>query len=601
MSPHQPAKVRRAKLLRPDIGSGVVSRPRLLARLNDGLGTPLTLVSGPAGCGKTTLISEWLASVAAPATWLSLDEGDADLVSFVGHVVAALQAVVPAAGQSTLGLLRMTGAPSGADLATELGDELLALPDDLVLVLDDYHAVSNSQVDEFLATLLQYPPPRLQLVLASRIDPFLPLVQLRTHGLLTEVRSSDLRFTNEETRALLRNTLNRDPDADTVDLLQERTEGWIAGLRLATIALRDRSESPALASAESLMEAFLADEMVAGQPEDVQRFLLRTAVPERLCADLCDALLDSAPVAMASQAMLERLERAGLFVMPLGEDRSWYRYHHLFRELLLRRLVQSEGEAELHRLHGLASAWLANHDLVGDAIPHALASGDPNAAAELVGDHVQHAFADRRWMSVERWLGLLPPEQVQGRADLLLAQAWVQRLRGQVAAFASTLDRVESLLEAQAGTADPASAEQWRTEARFMRQTFLSDFDSPAQATLEAATRAAEGLPWETHAAASTALVYAGAVRQMVGDQAGAIRVLTRALAGCGGRSDPFALHRAQCANLGLIGVWYGAGDLVRCRQSAEELLALATPHGLGWGASAAHAYLGQSPTSRIP
>ncbi|HEY7032957.1 MAG TPA: LuxR C-terminal-related transcriptional regulator [Thermomicrobiales bacterium] len=593
MSAQQPAKVRRAKLLRPQLGGGLIVRPRLLSQLNEGLGKPLTLVSGPAGCGKTTLLCEWLATVSAPTAWLSLDDGDADLASFVERVVAALQTVAPAAGRSTLGLLRMAGAPAGADLATEFGDELLDLADDLVLVLDDYHAVDDSQVDDFLTALLRYPPPRLRLVLATRVDPFLPLVQLRAHGLLAEVRSNDLRFTGGETRALLRDATDREPDADLVDLLQARTEGWVAGLRLATLALRRGGDLPALTGAELAMEAFLADEMVAGQPEDVQRFLLRTAVPERLCADLCDALLDPAPIGLESQAMLERLERAGLFVIPLGEDRRWYRYHHLFRDLLLRRLVETEGEAALRDLHGRASGWLADHDLIEDAIPHALASGDPTAAAELVGRHVQRALAEWRWLAIERWLDLLPPEQIQGRADLLLAQAWVQRLRGQIDAFVSTLERVEALVDRGGGTTDPAAVERWRAEAGFLRQVFLARYDLPAQKTLEAATRVVEVIPWETYAVASTALVYAGGARHLVGDHDGAIRVLTRARAECGDRSDPFALHRAQCAHLGLMAVWLTAGDLARCRQTAEELLALSIAHGLGWGATTARAYLG--------
>jgi LuxR family maltose regulon positive regulatory protein len=295
---------------------------------------------------------------------------------------------------------------------------------------------------------------------------------------------------------------------------------------------------------------------------------------------------------MASQSMLERLERAGLFVMPLGEDRRWYRYHHLFRDLLLRRLVQPAGEAELCRLHGRASAWLANHDLVEDAIPHALASGDPTAAAELVGRHVQRALAQRRWTAVERWLGLLPPEQTRGRVGLLLVQAWVQRFRGQLDALTSTLDQVESLLEREAGTTDPATAERWRAEVVFFRQAYLSASDTQVQATLAAATRASEVIPWETHAAASSALLFAGGSRQMVGDMAGAVRVFARARAECAGRSDPFALHRAQCASFGLMVVWLSAGDLARCRRTAEELLALATAHGCGWGTAAARTYL---------
>lgn len=593
MSAHQPARIRRAKLLRPELGSGIVARPRLLAQLDEGLGKPLTLISGPAGCGKTTLVSEWLASVDQPAAWLSLDEGDSNLVSFVEHLVEALQTVSPFTGQSTLGLLRMADAPSAGDLATEFGDELLALSDDVVMVLDDYHAVDDTEVDDFLTALLRYPPPRLRLVIASRVDPFLPLARLRAHGLLVEVRALDLRFSDEETRALLRGATNREPDPDTVDLLQEHTEGWIAGLRLATLALRDGSDLTGLAGAESSMQAFLSDEMLDGQPQDVQRFLLRTAVPERLCASLCDALLDSMPPAIDSQAMLERLERAGLFVLPLGEGRQWYRYHHLFRDLLLQRLVQSEGEDAVRRLHGRASVWLVDHDLVEDAIPHALASDEPSSAAEFVSRHLQQALAERRWIAVERWLGLLPHEQVQGHVDLLLAQAWVQRLRGQVDAMAATLDRAELLVERDAGSTDEVAIERWQAEIGVMRQMFLADTGTLVQTTLEATMNAIETLPWETHAAASPALIFLGTCQQRSGDQEGAIRVLSDALAHCAGRSDSFALHRAQCASLGLMSVWLNAGDLVRFRRTAEDLLALTTAHDLGWGASAARTYLG--------
>jgi LuxR family maltose regulon positive regulatory protein len=561
--------------------------------LNDGLRRPLTLVSAPAGCGKTTLLADWLASVAVPVAWLSLDEGDGDLACFVEHLVAALQMVAPAVGRSTLGLLRMSGTPAGGELATELGDELLALPDDVVLVLDDYQTIDDRQVDEVLAALLRYPPPRLRLVLASRVDPFLPLVRLRAHGLLTEVRAADLRFTDDETCTLLREATHREPDAELVAMLQVRTEGWIAGLRLATIALRDGSGSPALTTAEASMRAFLGDDVVDVQPEAVRRFLLRTSVPERLCAELCASLLDEGAAPATTELTLESLERAGLFLEPLGEDRTWYRYHHLFRDLLLRRLTETEGGAECRRLHGRASAWFAAHDQIEEAIRHALAAGDPTAAVELVAGRVQRALAERRWLALERWLRLLPPEQVRGRADLLLAQAWVYQLRGDFDALATTLDRITALLDREEETTDPAAVERWRAEAHLLRMGFVPPVGAAPDALLTAALRVREVLPWQTHAAADAALYFTAMAKQQVGDLAGAIRLLTGALTECAGRSDPFALHHAQGANIGLMIAWLSAGDLARSRRAAEELLELATAHGLGWGAAAAHAFLG--------
>jgi LuxR family maltose regulon positive regulatory protein len=382
----------------PPARHDLVRRPRLTARLSAGLSGPLTLVVAPAGFGKTTLLADWRAAqqedadgASWPVAWLALDAGDNDLVRFLRYLIAALHALDIRVGDGVLAGLRAPQPPVEA-LLTLLVNDLAALPDDVILVLDDYHAIEHPDVHSALTFLLDHLPPRLHLVLATRVEPPLPLARLRARGQLSELRASDLRFTNGEATAFLYQTMGLRLSADDMAMLDTCTEGWVAGLQLAALALQGRDPAAlraALAgriSAHRFILDYLADEVFAGQPAAMQDFLLRTAVLDRLSGPLCDALTadtDHADGATNGQAMLERLEAANLFLVPLDETRTWYRYHHLFAGFLRERL-RRDAPALISTLHCRAAHWYEQQGLLGDAADHALAAQDHALAARLI-------------------------------------------------------------------------------------------------------------------------------------------------------------------------------------------------------------------------
>src|SRR5215468_3969556 len=332
------------KLYVPPRRPNLVLRPRLIDRLNEGLHRKLTLISAPAGFGKTTLVSEWLAGCARPAAWLSLDEGDNDPARFLTYLIAALQTIAPTLGKGVVGALQSPLPPLAEPiLTTVLNDITASIADPFVLVLDDYHLIDARLVDHALTFLLDHLPPQMHLVIATREDPPLPLARLRASGQLTELRAADLRFTPAEAADFLTQAMGLSLSADDVAALEARTEGWIAGLQLAAISLQGRHDTASFIASftgsHHFVMDYLVEEVLHQQPEHIQSFLLRTSILDRLCGPLCDAVVRDP--AVSGQATLEYLDRANLFLVPLDHERRWYRYHHLFAELLRQRLYQS--------------------------------------------------------------------------------------------------------------------------------------------------------------------------------------------------------------------------------------------------------------------
>ena len=445
------------KLHVPGPRPGFVARPRLM----EALGGELVLVCAPAGFGKTALLADWLRSGDRPVAWLSLDAGDNDPVRFWRHVVAALDRAQPGIS----GQVAPLGPPvSGCEgLVTALINELAAQPAEsaIVLVLDDYHLVDAQPVHASLAFLLEHLPPGLHLVLASRSDPPLPLARLRASGQLSELRTSDLRFTAEEASSLLRQAAGPVlPDA-AVAALAARTEGWAAGLQLAALSLRGRPDIAGFVAAFSGSHRYILDyltgEVLDGQPEQVREFLLETSVLERLNGGLCDAVTGRDD----GQAMLERAEQAGLFLMPLDEVRGWWRYHQLFADLLRVRLEQ-ERPGRVTALHRAAAAWYAEHGLADDAVGHALAAGDTAWAARLIEQHFDATLYLRsEHATAQRWLAALPADQFESRPRLSLAQGLLAATLGRAEAMEPALDAAERAL---AG-ATPAAGEPFEPSA----------------------------------------------------------------------------------------------------------------------------------------
>ena len=433
------------KLHVPGLQPGFVPRPRLVEALGEGLARQLILVCAPAGFGKTAVLADWARLGRWPVAWLSLDAGDNDPARFWRHAVAALDRARPGIGERVGLLLGPPASVSFGRLVTALVNELAdqSGEDDLTLVLDDYHLVSSEPVHASLEFLLEHRPPGLHLVLASRSDPPLPLARLRGRGQLTELRATDLRFTFEEAAALLREAVGPGlPDAAAA-ALAARTEGWAAGLQLAGLSLRGHADASGFVAAFSgsnrYVLDYLADEVLAGQTERVREFLLDTSLLERLSGELCDAVTGHS----RSQALLEQVERAGLFLEPLDEVRGWWRYHHLFADLLRARL-QQERPGQVVQLHRNAAAWCEGHGLPDEAIRHAVAAGEMVWATRLIEQHFDAVYSLRgEGATLQRWLAALPSEVVQARPRLLVAQAWMVLASGEAGSAEGLLDAAE--------------------------------------------------------------------------------------------------------------------------------------------------------------
>ena len=441
------------KLHIPGPRPGLVPRLRLTAQLDEGLARGVILVCAPAGYGKTVLLADWARGCRRPVAWLSLDAGDNDPARFWRHAVAALDGAHPGIGERVAPLLGPPAPSSFQGLVTALINDLAA--DDAVLVLDDYHVIGSDQVRESLAFLVGHRPAGLCVVLASRSDPPLGLARLRARGQLTEIREADLRFRPAEAAELLQHAASALPDA-SVAALATRTEGWAAGLQLAALSLRGQDDPAAFVAAftgsHRYVLDYLAEEVLERQDEQLRVFLLETSVLDRLSGPLCGAVTGRE----GSQALLEEAERAGLFVIPLDEVRSWWRYHHLFADLLRARL-HSEQPARVRQLHRNAASWYAEHGLAEDAIRHAVEAGDVAWAARLIEQHFDDIyFLCGQMATIQRWLAMLPADVVRGRVRLLLAQALMAATSGQAGEVEPLLGAAE---RAASGTSEHAAQE----------------------------------------------------------------------------------------------------------------------------------------------
>jgi LuxR family maltose regulon positive regulatory protein len=476
----QPAPILATKLYRPRLRAERVRRPRLLARLDAGLAGPVSLIAAPLGFGKTTLLAEWLSQPEQrdlPVAWLALDAGDSDPLLFLRCLIAALQTIEPAIGRNVVNLLGSGQAPPLETLLPLLLNDLVRLPDGSILVLDDYHVIDAPAVHQALAFLLDHLPPQLHLVLATRVDPPLPLARLRARGQLTELRAQDLRFTPEEAATFLREVMGLSLTAEDVAALEERTEGWVAGLQLAALSLRNRPSEQrtefinAFTGSHRFVVDYLVDEVLARQPAHLQTFLLHTSILAQLSGPLCDAVVRgdaSAEVPATeieeqaqSQAILEQLERSNLFLVPLDDARRWYRYHHLFAQVLQERLVSSTSPEAVVTLHRRASAWFEGQGLVVEAVQHALAANDWERAARLIEQRGLELLTRGQVHTVVSWLNTLPERQARAHPYLYVIHATAFFYLNQLEAAELRLQAAEACLSADTQDTGPVSS--WAT------------------------------------------------------------------------------------------------------------------------------------------
>lgn len=436
------------KLAVPPPRTGRVARPRLLQQLHTFRDQELVLVCAPAGFGKSTLLGDWVRSDGRHAAWLSLDEGDNDPVRFWRHVAAALGAASPGLARRLSVLAGEAGPTSVLPAVTALVNDLAEARQDVLLVLDDYHLIQAQDVHRSVAFLLNHLPASLRLALASRSDPPLPLARLRARGQLAELRAGDLRFTPREAGELLAAAAGADLPEAVVTALGEHTEGWAAGLQLAALSLRGRTDVgrfvAGFSGSNRYVLDYLTEEVLDGLPRELTTFLLESSVLDRLSGPLCDAVLGRND----SQELLESVERANLFLLPLDGERRWWRYHRLFADLLRARLPRTAPD-RVPLLHRAAAAWHERHGLPDDAIRHALAGGDADGAARIIEEHLEEQLWRRNeGATLARWLTALPPEALRRRPRLVFGQAILGVLSGR-------FDDVESLL-GMVEQADPA-------------------------------------------------------------------------------------------------------------------------------------------------
>ncbi|MEM7346912.1 MAG: tetratricopeptide repeat protein [Chloroflexota bacterium] len=420
----------RTKLYIPSPRPELISRPRLRERLNKGNHRKLTLISAPAGFGKTTLVSEWIASNEHPTAWLSLDERDNDAVRFLAYLIAALQTVADQVGKEALALLEGPQQPPLETILTTLLNEITTIPDHFTLVLDDYHLIEAKAVDEALSFLLEHLPPQMHLLITTREDPPLPLARYRARSQMSELRANDLRFTAAESAEFLNHVMDLTLLPEDVAALERRTEGWIAGLQLAAISMQGRTDTDSFIQAFTGSHHFILDylieEVLQSQPEAVRSFLLQTAILQRLSGPLCEAVWfsETGSKQESGKAMIATLARNNLFIIPLDNERHWYRYHHLFADMLQVRL-QEEHPQQVPILHQRASAWYEQNGFRAEAILHAIAAEDFIKAADLV-ELTWPALhrSDFRSAELLGWLEAIPDDFIRARPVLSVGYAW---------------------------------------------------------------------------------------------------------------------------------------------------------------------------------
>jgi LuxR family maltose regulon positive regulatory protein len=496
------------KLRVPRSRRALVVRSRLTDRLRDrfraaGDSVPrLVLVAAPAGFGKTTLLAQWLTAGEVRVAWLSLDDGDADLRRFLTNLVAAVRVVAPEVGAEAVELLESERTVQAEDVLVGLVDDLDALPGPTVIALDDYHVVDGADVHEAVTFLLDNLPPQVSLAVTTRADPPLPLSRLRARGELLEVRAADLRFTDTEATAFLNDVMGLGLEPQHVAALEERTEGWASGLQLAALAAGAADPGgfvEAFAGSHRFVLDYLVDEVLATQPTDVRAFLLDTSVLDDLSGPLCDAVTGRAD----GQHQLEALERANLFVVPLDDQRRWWRYHHLFAEALRARLAVDAPE-RVGRLHRSAAGWYAEHDRLPDAVRHALAGDDVERAADLVELAVPGMRQRREDRTMRAWLRALPEDVVRRRPLLATHLAWARLSEGDLDGLDRWLDAAEAAL-----TSQPARSPTGPAGARAARDQDLATLPAMIEVYRATAAQARGDVP-ETTARASRARDLAG-------------------------------------------------------------------------------------------
>jgi len=598
LSPERAARLRhsysllRTKLTRPRLPSDVIPRPRLLERISAGLGDSLTLLCAPAGYGKTTLLAQWLATVSRPVAWLSLDAADNDLAVFMYGFTTAVQNIEPDACQASANLLHIPQLPPLQEVITLLINDLADVPEDIIVVLDDYHLIQASEIHTLLVELIEHLPQHLHLVLSSRAEPPLPLTKWRAKGQLHDLDTADVRFTLEETHIFLARLLGNDLANETARALAERTEGWVTALRLAALSLRGTADRAAFLARfghapDRTMSEYLVEEVLADIAPTEQDVLLRLSLLEQFNATSGATTLGGTATPEQVQALLDEWERTNLFLVPLDDRQGWFRFRHLFRAVLQQRLQTHVSQEERDALHQRASGWYAGQGLVDEALHHALAAGDAPGAAQLVAAQFLPAFEQERLMQMESWLRLVPEEQIQNSPGLLVARVWILQAHRQVADLPRVLTAAEQLLatsESSASDLDDRQSRLLRALIAVWWSQFQFFYTGQTQASLVSALSALEWFPAGEQYVASFALMYLAFSRHATGQLDVALVELNKALSD---HSTHFTSTARLLFTLSFINL--AAGKLHQVEQTARQLFNIAQKADLALSQNMAH------------
>jgi len=575
------------KLIMPQSSGDLIERSRLIERMLLGLRRKVTIISAPAGFGKTTLAISCLKSQSTPVAWFSISEMDNDLNHFLNYLVASLQTVFPNSFQNSQSLLKASLQSSIDFFVTTLINDISAIPSSpsetggpsepgLILVLDDYHLIENQDIHRLISGLIEYQPEQIHLVLIGRQDPFqLPISQLRARGNMTEIRQADIRFNLAETQRFMEQELATDVPKEIVEVVDERIEGWAVGLRLTTLTLHDLDD-PALIlqglkGTHRYVTEYLIDEVLSRQPPAIKAFMLKTSILQRLSAPLCNHLIGDDDPNFAGLDYLEWLETTNLFVISLDDQREWYRYHHLFQELLRGKLRDAYPESEIKALHCQASHWFIAEGYLEEAIQHALAADDIELAAKIVESNSQNLL--NRWerQILEGWISLLPEVVVWDRPRLLLVNAWLLYRQWRLKELESVLDRIENLIDIANGSmvqddVRPISGQVLALKCA-TRYLVHNDFQGALVLSEEALIR----LPQQATGARSSAIAFGALSSLALGQQAEAIDRLRMVISD----SAPLGPAKVQ-AFIFLAHIHLQAVDFLQMQQISEQSLAWA-------------------------
>jgi LuxR family maltose regulon positive regulatory protein len=590
----------KTKLYIPPVRPGLITRPHLVERLNAGLDRKLALMSAPAGFGKTTLMAEWVAECSVPVAWLSLDEEDNDLTRFWSYVIGAIQTVeTPANTAGSLGEAALTALqspqppPIEAILAT-LINGLSGFPEPLVLLLDDYHVITTHAIHQALGFFLDHLPSQMHLVMATRSDPPLSLSRLRGRSELTEIRAEDLCFTVEESTEFLNRCMDLDLPAEDIAKLVRRTEGWITGLQMAALSLQQRSDRRSFvdgfAGDDRYIVDYLAEEVLQRQPTRIQDFLLQTSVLEVLSGPLCDAVSRRE----GSQAILDELERANLFIVPLDNRRQWYRYHQLFADLLQQRLRERAGGQALVALHRRASQWYEDEGSIAPAISHALSGPDYERAAALLEQHSAAMLYRGETALLRRWLEKLPGNLIRSNPRLCIANAWTRFLSPprSLELAEQWLVATEQALSQKSPSSELAGRDSVEGQILTLRALIAGNRADDLEVAIDLAHQALERLPEDTPELRG-ALVYGmGQAHLLLGNQDTADAAFAQARHIGEASSSPFL---AIAATSSQVAVARARGQLRKavaiCREALRTLVEPAEQ--AGWPLTAGESIYG--------